>query len=130
MKHMTDNQSGSTRSEHLPRAYQQPLPVTITPGMRVVDASDMDTGTILGITQAYCVYRTSDDCDLQVAAWRDMAVANICPAHPLLSDQVAENDRRNASATVLRELLALERLGPLRKEQQTVRDELMAFLCS
>jgi hypothetical protein len=47
----------------------------------------------------------------------------------LLAADVAENDRRNAGATVLRELLALERLGPLSNEQRGVLDELIGFLC-
>ena len=103
--------------------------MTIAPGMCVVDTSEVDTGTVVGITQTYCVFRPSDGDQLQVAAWRDLALANVCPAEPLLSADVRENDHLNACATVLRELLALEQLGPLNKEQQAVRDELIAFLC-
>jgi hypothetical protein len=66
---------------------------------------------------------------LQVGAWRDLALANVCPAEPLLDDEVQERDRRNANATVLRELLALEQTGPLNEEQRQVRDQLIAELC-
>ena len=126
---MADRQPHLTQPEFLTRARCRPLPVTIVPGMCVIDASEVDTGTIVGITQAYCIYRPSDGDQLQVGAWRDLALVNVCPAEPLLSDDVRENDRRNASATVLRELLALERISRLDGAQQTVCDQLISDLC-
>ena len=99
-------------------------------GMTVHEACDGTAGTVVGITQAYCVYRVADGRQLCVAHWRDLALGNICPAEPLLPAEVSENDRRNASATVLRELLSLERLGSLTPAQQAVLEELIALLCS
>ena len=63
-----------------------------------------------------------------VARWSDMAVGNVCPAEVLLPADVAENDRRNSCARVLRELLALEAFG-LTPVQQAVYDELVEYLC-
>ena len=65
---------------------------------------------------------------LLVANWRDVALGNVCPADPLLSSDVTENDRQNASATLLRELLALKQFG-LTPTQTAAHDELIAYLC-
>ena len=113
----------------VPERPRRPLPVTVVPGMPVVDIVDGTVGSITGITQAYCIHRLTRTNRLQVANWRDMALGNICPAEPLLPDDVAENDRRNARATLLRELLALEQVGPLTAHQKIVYDELLSDLC-
>lgn len=112
-----------------PARAHRPIPVPIVPGMTVHETCDGTAGTVAGITQAYCVYRTRDGDQLSVANWRDLTLGNICPAESLLGDDVADQDRRNGSATVLRELLLLERLGPLTPAQAAVRDELVADLC-
>ena len=114
-------------------SYQpRPLPVTIVPGRHVFDVSDCPSGTVAGITQAYCLYRLADteteNETLCVAAWRDIALGNICPAGLLLPADVTENDRRNASATALRELLQLKQFGQLTPAQKAALDELMASL--
>ena len=106
------------------------LQVPIVRGMTVHEVCDGTAGTVVGITQAYCVYRVADGQQLCVAHWRDLALGNICPAEPLLPADVSENDRRNASATVLCELRSLERLGSLTPAQQAVLEELIALLCS
>ena len=108
-------------------ARRRPLPVTITPGMPVVDINDGIPGTIVGITQAYCIYRLPETETLVVATWRDIALGNVCPADALLPADVTANDRRNAQATVLRELLALQQFG-LSAAQTTVLDELVTEL--
>jgi hypothetical protein len=96
--------------------------------MLVVEVTDGVIGTIVGYTQAYCIYRTRDTQTLAVARWRDIALGNVCPAEPLLPTDVAENDRRNASAAVLQELLALEQFG-LTATQSAAFSELVAELC-
>ena len=58
-----------------------------------------------------------------VAAYRghaDVALGNVCPAEPLLPADVAENDRRNASAAVLGERTIDEAI----KNIQVLADEL------
>jgi hypothetical protein len=97
--------------------------------MAVIPIEDADVGTVVGITQAYCVYRLAETNCLQVSNWRDLALANICPAAPLLPNNVKENDHRNASATVLQELLALGRVGSLTPEQRAVVEGLLGYLC-
>ena len=52
-----------------------------------------------------------------------------CAADPLLPADVTENDRRNASTTVLRELLGLKQFG-LSPAQTALHDELIHDLCS
>ena len=126
---MTDQELSESDSGFPPASKQRPLPVTVTPGMLVVPIDDVPVSTIVGITQAYCIYRLAETNHLQVSSWRDLALANICPAAPLLSDDVTENDHRNASATVLRELLALERIGSLTPEQRAVVDGVLGYLC-
>ena len=116
-----------TPSHADPPVRRKPLPVTITPGMLVVDINDGIPGTIVGITQAYCIYRLPETETLVVAAWRDLALGNVCPADPLLPANVTESDRCNAQATVLRELLALQQFG-LSAEQSTVLNELISKL--
>ena len=96
--------------------------------MQVVDMTGFVAGTIGGFTQAFCIYNIESHDNLSVANWRDVAIGPVCPAEPLLPTDVTENDRRNASATVLRELLALKQFG-LTPAQTTVHDELIAYLC-
>jgi hypothetical protein len=112
-----------------PGTGNSPLPVTLVPGMTVVPLEGAAVGTVVGITQAYCVYRLVGTDGLQVSSWRDLALANICPAAPLLPNEVRENDHRNASATVLRELLALGRVSSLTPEQRAVVEGLLGYLC-
>jgi hypothetical protein len=76
--------------------------------MPVVDINDGIPGAIVGITQAYCIYRLFESESLIVASWQEIALGNVCPADPLLPADVTENDRRNAQAALLRELLALQ----------------------
>lgn len=110
-------------------AIRRPLPVTIVSGMKVYDVSDISGGKVVGITQQYCIYRRAESGNLCVANWREVALGNICPADPLLPGDVTVNDRLNASATVLRELLELQHLaGGLTAAQQAVLDELVADL--
>jgi hypothetical protein len=101
----------------------------MTAGMRVMEISDAMPATIVGFTQAFCIYRITGNGALAVANWRDVALGNVCPAELLLPAHVAENDQQNASATVLRELLALEQFG-LTAAQTATLDELVAILCS
>jgi hypothetical protein len=96
--------------------------------MSVIPIDDVPVSTIVGVTQSYCVHQLADASHLLVSSWRDLALANICPADPLLPNDVRENDHRNASATVLRELLALERIGSLTSDQQATRDSLIGYL--
>ena len=111
-----------------PQAKRRPAPVTVAPGMSVVDISDAHAGVIVGITQAYCLYRLPHTNRLRVSRWRELALANIRPADPWLADDAAGNGHRNASAAVLRELLALEQAGPLTPHQEAVCDELLGYL--
>jgi hypothetical protein len=105
------------------------MPVTITPGMPVVEIDAGEPGEIVGYTQAFCIYRISESDALVVADWRDVALGDICPAEPLLPADVSENDRRNASAAVLRELLRLKQFV-LTATQTAALEELAAELCS
>jgi len=107
--------------------HHAPLPITIAPGMSVVDITSDPAGTLVAFTGAYCIYRLDGSESLAVASWRDIAVGPVCPAAPLLSASVTENDRHNASATVLRELLALKQFG-LTECQATSHDELIRYL--
>jgi hypothetical protein len=91
--------------------------------------SDGTPGHIAGISQAFCIYRLVDAETLCVANWRDIAIGNICPAPSLLPATVSENDGRNGSATVLRELLALHQVAPLTSAQKATLEELVCFLC-
>ena len=104
------------------------LPVTIVRGMSVIEVTDGMVGTVVAFTQGYCVYRVDGNDALAVAPWRDVALVNVCPAEPLLPADVAENDRQNASAAVLRELLALHQFG-LTATQTVALSELVAQLC-
>ena len=116
-----DFDSPSERPRH-------PLPITIVPGMRAVDMSCDGTGTIVGFTQAFCIYRIDATDGLSVANWRDVAVGPVCPAEPLLPADVTENDRRNTCATLLRELLALQQFD-LTPKQTAAYHELIESLC-
>ena len=95
--------------------------------MSVVDITLEPAGTLVAFTGAYCIYRLDGSDTLAVANWRDVAVGPVCPAAPLLPAGVEENDRRNASATVIRELLALKQFG-LSERQTTAYDELTQYL--
>lgn len=114
--------------EYLP-FQRRALPVTITTDMPVVEVADGVPGRIVGITPAYCVYRFAETGALAVAAWHEVALGNICPADPLLPLDVEGKDRQNASAALLRELLALRQFG-LTPVQQASLDELVDALCS
>jgi hypothetical protein len=107
-----------------------PLPVTIVPGMLVCEMAQIETAVVAGITQAYCVYRAAGSRLLQVARWRDLALVNVCPAAPLLPAEPSENDRRNAMATALRELLLLQQVAELTPAQSAALGELEAALAS
>lgn len=114
---------------HPPFARRRPLPVTITPGMPVVEIDHGVPAAVAGITQEYCIYHIADTDALAVARWRDVALGNVCPAEPLLPADIAERDRGNAQAAVLRQLLVLKSFG-LTSAQQAALDELVAQLCS
>ena len=120
---MTDTSSEQASSHH------HPLHVAIVPGMPVCVMTDGSPGTVAGITQAFCIYRIDGTDSLAVANWRDIAVGNICPAPTLLPTDITENDRRNASATVLRELIGLEHVAELTPGQSTTLKELVRLLC-
>ena len=107
---------------------QTPLPVTIVAGMTVVPIDDAPVGTIRGITQAHCIYQLNGSERICVAAWPELALANVCPAPQLLPADVTQADRQNAGAAVLRELLLLEQFG-LSPAQQAAKDELLMQLC-
>ncbi|MEO8493891.1 MAG: hypothetical protein ABI614_02395 [Planctomycetota bacterium] len=107
----------------------RPLQVAVVRGMTVCEVGDGTRSSIVGITEAFCIYRLHDIETLCVTRWREIALSNICPASVLLPTDVDENDRRNASATLLRELLGLERVATLTPTQQTTREELLELLC-
>lgn len=107
----------------------RPLQVAVAQGMTICEIGDGRPGNIVGITEAFCIYRLDDSETLCVANWRDIALSNICPASTLLATDVNENDRRNASATLLRELLGIQLVATLSPTQQATLDELLAFLC-
>ena len=117
------------QTDHDPAPPRRPLPVTITPGMPVADVADAMPATIAGITQEYCIYHITQTDSLAVARWRDIALANVCPAEPLLPADVTQRDRGNAQAAVLRELLSLRQFG-LSALQTAALDELVALLCN
>ena len=62
-----------------------------------------------------------------IARGRNVALGNVCPAAPLLPADITVNDRRNAQAVMLREMLALEPFG-LTDGQRAVLAELVAEL--
>ena len=107
----------------------RPLQVAVAQGMPVCEMGDGTPGSIVGIMEAFCIYRLHDIETLCVANWRDIALSNICPASTLLATDVNENDRRNASATLLRELLGLQRVATLTTAQQATLKELVELLC-
>ena len=119
---MTTPPSNSVPKHHL-------LQVAIMPGMPVCEMAHGVPGNIVGITQAFCVYRLADTETLCVSNCRDIALGNVCPAPSLLSPDVTENDQLNASAALLRELLELEHVATLTSAQQAAMDELIEFLC-
>ena len=125
---MTDEASFEDEADFPSERQADPLPITIVPGMRAVDMSCDGTGTIVGFTQAFCIYRIDATDGLAVANWRDVAVGPVCPAKPLLPADVTENDRRNTSAMLLRELLALQQFD-LTPKQTAAYDELIEKLC-
>ena len=109
------------------RSCPKRLPDTITLGMPVVEIDNGMPGTVVGITQAYCIYRIIESQALVVAPWRDIALGHVCPIDALLPADVTKKDRRNAQAAVLRELLHLEQFG-LTTVQTTLLEELTATL--
>ena len=125
---MTEESSYQTESDPSPAARRRPLPITIVPGMQVVNMSNDGAGTIVGITQGFCIYRIEHSDGLSVGRWEDMALGGICPVDALLPADVTENDRRNWSAHVLSELLGLAQFG-LTPTQTATHDELIEYLC-
>ena len=125
---MTEDPSYQTESEFSPERQHRPLPITIVPGMQVVDMSNDATGTIVGFTEGFCIFRIEGIDSMSVADWNDVALGPVCPAGPLLPTDIAEMDRRNAGATVLRELLGLKQFG-LTPTQTAAYDELVKYLC-
>ena len=104
------------------------LPVTITRGMFVVDHKNAGVGFVAGFTESFCIYRISGLGTLAVAEWKDIALGDIRPADPLLPMDVAERDRRNWSATVLREMIGLKQFEFTEPQDQTFQ-ELVGYLC-
>ena len=96
--------------------------------MPVVQIEDGSCGEVVGITHGYCVYQLARTQSLAVAAWPELALANIRPAKSQLHSDVTEDDRRNSLARVLRELLALKQFGLSAKQEATLA-ELLAELC-
>jgi len=113
-------------STNLPRT--SPLPITITPGMQVVRVEDNPIGRIAGITAGYCAYTLGGA--VWVDRWNNLALLGVCPASPLLPSAVAENDRLDACARVLRELALLKSLGELTQAQRAAINELTGTLCA
>ena len=126
---MTDELSYQTESDPSPAERRRPLPITIVPGMRVVNMNNDSAGTIAGITQGFCIYRLDETDSLSVGAWEEMALGGICPVDALLPADVTENDRRNWSAHVLSEFLGLQQFG-LTASQTAAYDELIGYLCA
>ena len=115
-------------SDPVPAVRPRPLPVTILPGMPVVEIEAGEPAVVAGITQEYCIYRLAQTDTLAVARWRDVALGNLCPADPLLPADVTQRDRGNAQAAVLLELLNLQQFG-LTNAQTVALSELVAQLC-
>lgn len=118
----------STKANLGPETSWPSLPITIVPGQPVFDLADGTPGLVVGVTEAYCLYRTQDS-RLAVSSWRETAVSAICPAAQLLPREVTASDVRNASARLLRELLARELVAPLTENQRATREELVKLLC-
>ena len=79
-------------------SYRGALPVTITPGMQVVDVSD-NGGVIAAITEDSVIYRpTLDPVTLLVGRWSDVAVCGLVPARNLLPNNPDERQRHNGYA--------------------------------
>jgi hypothetical protein len=89
--------------------------------MRIVECAEATTGELVGVTQAYCIYRLDQSDAHVVSHWRDVAVAGITPVL-LQSADLADIDRQNARAAVLRELLFLEPFGLSTVESAVLRD--------
>ncbi len=117
-----------TTAQTIPEHRQ--LQVAVAVGMPVCELGDGMPGIVVGITEAYCIYRIDATETLCVRRWREIGLGNICPAPTLLPTDVNVNDRHNASATLLRELLALEHVASLTTAQQTTLCELTNLLCS
>ena len=88
---------------------QQPTPLVIVPGTLVVDRKHELAGTVIAVAPAFCVLQVEDA--LCVSPWRDVAVGNVAPAPEMLPGEIAEHDRLNGHARVLRELEALKSEG-------------------
>ena len=76
---------------------------------------DTQPAAIVGITEKYCIFRL--EAGLAVEPWSGVAVANVCPARPLLPEETVEIDRQNAEAVLLRELLSLQQFGLTEKQE-------------
>ena len=99
----------------------------IGPGMRVANWKHHSTGRVIGVCMDYCIYRLEND-HMCVDNWRDLAVAGLRPGPQVLPTDVTENDKRNASAILLKELLYAEQFG-WSETQRVLRDELVTYLC-
>lgn len=106
-----------------------PFPIPIVHHQLVYDLAEETPGTVVGITEAYCIYRAQYSEQLAVARWNSIALANLCPAAQLLPRDVAVRDHHNASAALLRELIALRQVSLLTPHQQAVFNELVELLC-
>ena len=82
---MTDNLSYQTESDSSAAPQLRPLPITIVPGMRVVDMTNDAAGTIVGFTQAFCIFRIEGTESLCVANWRNVSLGPVCPADPAVA---------------------------------------------
>jgi hypothetical protein len=83
---------------------------------------------VLGVTEGFCIYRVDATDSVAVSPWHNLALANICPAQPLLPADATESDRQTAQAATLHELLTLQQFG-LSDKQQAAMTELIAELC-
>ena len=109
-------------------SYRALLPITIVPGTRVHNWVDESAGTVVGVCRDYCICQLDQSEDLWVGNWRDLAVGGLCPARQLLPADVTENDLRNASAVLLKELLNVRQFG-WSDTQTVLHEELVESLC-
>ncbi|MCA9177983.1 MAG: hypothetical protein KDB14_26145 [Planctomycetales bacterium] len=105
-----------------------PQHVLVKRGTRVVPLHDTQVGAVVGVAPAYCVFRLDGSEVVQVAPWRDLALADVRPAPLLLPSDIAVQDMLNASAAALSELLALRGAAQLTSAQETACRELLAKL--
>lgn len=105
-----------------------PVEVSIAPGMPIYEIWSATKGTVVAVTQAYCIFRAAGVSELSVAPWHEMALANICPTDRNLPRELVEIDLANARASLLREFLAAKPYG-LTANQSAAYHELVAMLC-